>query len=240
MFQGGIAGLFALAQANAKRASEITVALEKIEKEVADEDASDAQLRSTYGTKWTLMPSAEASRDVKLDIQRYRELLQTAKLTDDTISAKLSSYQAGITQLSGVREALASKVPTANVAGIAEPEKARLRASLLELADIIQQRDALISALTEAGRVVCRLASVLVTTHVHECCDCTVCSQCCPVCCRAWGRHERRKRSPKPAGASRLHLQRLMTTYQDKTPCWIASKWKTPCSWQPERQMLRL
>jgi hypothetical protein len=202
VYQGGIAGLFALAQANAKRASEISVALEKIEKEIADEDTADSQLRSMYGSKWTLMPAAEASRDVKLDIQRYRELLQTAKQTDDTISAKLSSYQAGITQLAGVREALAAKVPTANVAGVAEPEKARLRATLMELADLIQQRDGLVSSLIEAGRVVrcgscCAVlrSTCVVTTRV------CVFSRCCQGYCPPWEHHERKKPFLKPVAA---------------------------------------
>lgn len=50
---------------------------------------------------------------------------------------------------------MSAKIPTASTSvGVAEPEKARLKGSLFELAELIQRRDELIAKLTEAGKVV--------------------------------------------------------------------------------------
>lgn len=45
------------------------------------------------------LPSTDANKDLKDDINRYRELLRTARQTDDTVSAKLGTYQSSIAEL---------------------------------------------------------------------------------------------------------------------------------------------
>jgi len=85
--------------------------LEQMEKQINEEEASDTQLRTQFGTKWNRLPSSSLNGQFKHTIQDYKSKLEMAKSTDQQIEQKFKDNQENFQLLSKTKNELAQMIP---------------------------------------------------------------------------------------------------------------------------------
>lgn len=151
--KGGIASLINALDSNGRLGKQIAAKLGEIDSALRKEEADDAKYRQTWGEKWTITPSQDINKHLKLDATRYRGLLSEATNSDNTLRNKIKEKSTLLDTVNMPKEGIDLLMPApGEVDEDPKVEGLRMELSLLlvKLGDSVQDAKKMQEDLKEA------------------------------------------------------------------------------------------
>lgn len=88
--------------------------LKECERMLNDEEESDNELRSKFGSNWVRTPSTKLNEPLKSNLQKYKQIISTAMSADGIVKEKYETHREKMALLCLPEDQLLSSVPTGN------------------------------------------------------------------------------------------------------------------------------
>ncbi|GMT17146.1 hypothetical protein PFISCL1PPCAC_8443 [Pristionchus fissidentatus] len=110
-----------------------------------EEESSDNNLRTQFGTRWTRMSSQQLTGPLLQELGKYRGILATASNADKMVKTKFEQHREGIEMMSRTESELRSAIPSqqAHATGGGSPSVKKLHDLCNQVSAVIAERDAL-------------------------------------------------------------------------------------------------
>ncbi len=95
---------------DALRSNNLSI-ITQMQSSLDEEEASDSQLRNTYGSKWNRMPSNSLNMQFRQTLGEYQAKVQQAASTDEQITLKFQSNTDALQLLSKCKSDLCNMIP---------------------------------------------------------------------------------------------------------------------------------
>ncbi|GIY93121.1 programmed cell death 6-interacting protein [Caerostris extrusa] len=124
--------------------------LEECGKMLRDEEDSDSELRSKFGSQWVRTPSAKLNAPLKNNLSKYAQMVSTAHSADSIVQDKYEKHKDKIALLCLPEEQLTADLPTGSPVA-ACPSVDRLKTLMRDVESLKSEREMLMGELESAA-----------------------------------------------------------------------------------------
>ncbi|XP_054710017.1 programmed cell death 6-interacting protein-like [Uloborus diversus] len=124
--------------------------LQECERMLRDEEESDNELRSKFGSQWMRTPSAKLNEPLKTNLQKYSQIITTAMSADGIVKEKYNKHKDKMVLLCLPEDQLLSTIPTGNPVASC-PSVDQLKSLMREVDGVKSEREHLMGELESAA-----------------------------------------------------------------------------------------